>query len=135
MWLWHVSGMGIEGGQEGGRTQNVWVLGAMPRYSGSSSWALGSQGMALNRDMKVLCFSKVSLDAGHKRNQRDIASKKVTLPFLPCQEALPSTRSTREQSGRPWERQTMSYSSCGPSRFSGQSALTTAQSLYSGQEI
>ena len=54
----------------GSRARSEQALGTIRRSSGSSSWALGSQRRALHRDMKGLCFSKISLDAGYKKTQR-----------------------------------------------------------------
>ena len=58
--VWTVVGGG-KGGQEaaGPRVYTPW--GLPKEFSGSSSWALGSQRRALYRDMKGLCFSKISL--------------------------------------------------------------------------
>lgn len=61
--VWTV-GAGGKGGQEaaGPRVYTPW--GLPKEFSGSSSWALGSQGRALYRDMKGLCFSEISLREG-----------------------------------------------------------------------
>ena len=58
--VWTVVGGG-KGGQEaaGPRVYTPW--GLPKEFSGSSSWTLGSQRRALYRDMKGLCFSKISL--------------------------------------------------------------------------
>lgn len=94
---------------------------------------MGIQRRALHRDMKS--YSKIILDAGYRRAQRGVASKKMTLPLSPHQEVSPLARSTQRQGGCPLEQQALSCSPCSPSRFSGELVLTIVGSLYYGQEV
>lgn len=92
------------------------------------------QRRALYRDRKGLCFSKITLDVSYRRTRRGGASKNATLHLtLSGSIPLKVNSETRLLSTRASGRH--GAASPAAQADSGQSALTTAGSLHSGQEV
>lgn len=92
------------------------------------------QRRALYRDRKGLCFSKITLDVSYRRTLRGGASKNATLHLtlsgsIPLKVNSEMRLLSTRVSGRHAAASPMAQAD------SGQSALNTAGSLHSGQEV